>query len=710
MYRSLISPVAFVSVPGMIARIRITICLLILLILGASLSIFPLQDFDVWFHLATGRYILEHTTIPHHDVFSHTAHGSRWITHEWLTEVLFVVLYRSGGITGLIGFKALVVCLTALTLFVLGRRVRLAPEWILTVLTPCLFMISFRAFVRPHILTELCLAVLLLMLYGFPDVTRNHGRWLIPLGMLLWANLHSGALLGYITLVIVLGSGICMHGRFARVTAPPLKHTIQILVVSFIALLCNPNFLDGLLYPLMFIRDPFFFEVISELQPSFSSEYAGADFQIAMLVLSGIWLGSWVFSRAKWRIDDLLLFGIWFAWALRANRNVPLLAISAAPAVLFRLSEIQSRLRLERFVLLNRLLGILGILIPVALVFRVHATGVNMASDGYRKPGLGTADMKYPVGAADFLSKLPFDGTLFNEFSFGGYLIWSAPDHPVFIDGRLDVFPPDVFHDYAGAYRGDVSITELESHYGINVCMLAYPSRKTTAIPAVYTELSASTNWGLVYWDDHSLVYVRRNPGIADWFDRNVYRHIDPLQSSWGAIDSQIGESPEETLAEARRAQAACPQCIGPQIILGRALELSRDFSQAKAAYQAVLSIKPNHPAVHNQLGFVYIQLKDFFAAEAVFRELLESTPDDALLHLNLGVALHHTNRRNEAIAEYLRAFSLNPNHYDTNVNLGIAFAEAGQFDRARFHWGKALEINPGANQIRQNLERIRNR
>ncbi len=694
----------------MIVRIRITICVLLLLILGASLSVFPLQDFDVWFHLATGRHILEHATIPHYDVFSHTAHGARWITHEWLTEVLFFLVYQASGITGLIGFKAFIVCLTALTLFLLGRRTRLPPEWILIVLTPCLFMISFRAFVRPHVLTELCLAVLLLTLYGFPDLTRKHGRWLIPLGMLLWGNLHSGALLGYITLAMVLGAGVFMQGRFARVSAPSVNHTIQILVFSFIALLCNPNFFDGLLYPLMFIRDPFFFEVISELQPSFSSEYAGADFQIAMVVFTVIWIGSWVFSRAKWRIDDLLLFGLWLAWALRANRNVPLLAISAVPAVLFRFSEIHSRMQDKRYGLIERILGVFCILIPITFVIRVHAVGVNMASDGYRKPGIGTADLKYPVGAAAFLADLPFKAKLFNEFSFGGYLIWSTPEHPVFIDGRLDVFPPDVFQDYAGAYRGDVSIADLESRYDVNVFILAYPSRKSTATPAVFTELSVSTNWGLVYWDDNSLVYVRISPEIEEWFDRNVYRRIDPLQSSWAAIDSQISGSPEETLTEARRALTACPECIGPQIILGRALELSRDFVQAKAAYQTVLSIKPDHLAVQNQLGFVCIQLKDFFAAERIFRKLLDTTPRDALLHLNLGVALHHTNRRNEAIAEYLRAFSLNPNHFDTNVNLGIAFAESGQFDRARFHWGKALEMNPNATQVRQNLERIRNR
>jgi hypothetical protein len=29
---------------------------------------------------------------------------------------------------------------------------------------------------------------------------------------------------------------------------------------------------------------------------------------------------------------------------------------------------------------------------------------------------------------------------MLNDYAFGGYLIWAAPEHPVFVDAHADVF------------------------------------------------------------------------------------------------------------------------------------------------------------------------------------------------------------------------------------------------------------------------------
>ena len=29
---------------------------------------------------------------------------------------------------------------------------------------------------------------------------------------------------------------------------------------------------------------------------------------------------------------------------------------------------------------------------------------------------------------------------MLNEYVYGGYLIWAAPENPVFVDGRADIF------------------------------------------------------------------------------------------------------------------------------------------------------------------------------------------------------------------------------------------------------------------------------
>ena len=41
-------------------------------------NIRPIQDPDVWWHLASGRYMVTNQVIPKTDVFSLTAQGSAW--------------------------------------------------------------------------------------------------------------------------------------------------------------------------------------------------------------------------------------------------------------------------------------------------------------------------------------------------------------------------------------------------------------------------------------------------------------------------------------------------------------------------------------------------------------------------------------------------------------------------------------------------------
>lgn len=56
----------------------------------------------------------------------------------------------------------------------------------------------------------------------------------------------------------------------------------------------------------------------------------------------------------------------------------------------------------------------------------------------------------YPVGALAALNRST--GVLFNEYTWGGYLIWNAPTRPVFVDGRLFPYATDgVLDQYRAA-------------------------------------------------------------------------------------------------------------------------------------------------------------------------------------------------------------------------------------------------------------------
>ena len=66
-------------------------------------------DGDTNWHVAAGRWILAHHTVPQTDPFSYTYAGKPWVAHEWGAEVLMTLAYYAGawsGVVLLIGLAA----------------------------------------------------------------------------------------------------------------------------------------------------------------------------------------------------------------------------------------------------------------------------------------------------------------------------------------------------------------------------------------------------------------------------------------------------------------------------------------------------------------------------------------------------------------------------------------------------------------------------
>ena len=68
----------------------------------------PAADPDLWWHLRTGQWIVETGHVPHSDPFSFTRAGHAWVSHEWLSEVVFYELWKHAGAAALIVFSAII--------------------------------------------------------------------------------------------------------------------------------------------------------------------------------------------------------------------------------------------------------------------------------------------------------------------------------------------------------------------------------------------------------------------------------------------------------------------------------------------------------------------------------------------------------------------------------------------------------------------------
>jgi len=115
---------------------------------------------------------------------------------------------------------------------------------------------------------------------------------------------------------------------------------------------------------------------------------------------------------------------------------------------------------------------------------------------------------QFPAAAVQYLEKHPVPGRMYNNYGFGGYLVWSrGPRYKVFIDGRADVYERGgVLADYLHISLLKPGALAVLDDYAIESCL-------TERDEALATALSASPHWKRVYFDNVSALFVRASTG-----------------------------------------------------------------------------------------------------------------------------------------------------------------------------------------------------
>ncbi|MBN2055476.1 tetratricopeptide repeat protein [bacterium] len=676
------------------------------IVLWICLAAFPVRDFDFWFHLATGRYVIDNHVIPSSDPFSHTATGRSWITHEWLAQVLLYSTYAKYGLSGPLVMKCGIMGAVAALLCVLGWRLGASVPVTALLLTMTAYGVTFRAFLRPHVATDLLMAVLVLILRS-PSVTTSSRRWwLLPPLFAVWSNLHSGFVFG----LLVLGIHLlvpAISGQAWR-NRPERLRSVLPLLFSSLACLLNPSSYKAFLYPFRFLVQPVFLQTISELKPIYHAAYRHADFLTAFICYTGLYILAMAISKRRPNWIDIILLLLFLPLAVSANRNVPLFFIATAPGAFQAVAAMDRRL-VARFrkPWLPVTACLLVATMQAALLYRTAASGMFMAEEGFRAMGWGRDELQFPHGAARFLETHPIPGNMLNSFAFGGYLIWHLyPDPRVFIDGRLFVYPPQVVSDYISFMSGRSGLAELRERYGVTHLVLEYP-RDRSQVTGIYQSIAADPTWRLLYWDDNSLVYGKDLPAARELIQQFGYRYIDPLRSSTMDLDRQINAAPEEVAREARENLRFNPDCEAARLILGRTLTILGRPREAVPILDEALRRRPESPMTHLLLARALASAGQHGEAELHYHAVLALAPNHFQALLELGWMLHRQGYPDRAETLYLRAYRINRRDLNLLNNLGILNADRRHYDQARRYWLEALAIDPGATFVRHNLERL---
>jgi len=198
--------------------------LLFISFINTYLSV-KLWDYDFWWHIATGRYIVEHKALPDTDPFSfvnnleenknpHPLREQLILKQYWLAQVVFYKVYDTFGDRGIIFLRSFILFSIIFLIFWWFNRQKVS----FYITYPFLFCIFIETMIfsgeRPVLFTILFSVIVFIIL---DDFRQRKGRLvfsLIPL-MFIWANLHGGYILG---IVIILAYIIAeaVHFIFKR--------------------------------------------------------------------------------------------------------------------------------------------------------------------------------------------------------------------------------------------------------------------------------------------------------------------------------------------------------------------------------------------------------------------------------------------------------------------------------------------------------------
>jgi hypothetical protein len=456
-------------------------------------------DSDMWWHLRTGELILQ-DGIPRQDTFSFTVPDNQWITHEWLSEVFMWLVYQVGSFPGLILVFAAIITLAfwlvylrcngrpyLATFVVLLAALASAPLW----------------GVRPQMFNILFAALFVFLVEGFKDgkVSRRT-LWLLPFLTLIWANLHSGYLLGVAllaTYVIGESGQLLFHARPNRgLDWPAVGWLTLMTLLSFLAAVLNPNGPELWIYP--------FFTLGSHAMQQYIQEWQSPDFHLsffwpfaAMLLLGMI---SLLASRRKPALTDVLLYTGTGAAGLLSARHIPIFSIVATPVITRYLYLALDGTRSYAFLSgrsegkSNRgmtalnwvLLIVLALVAVIWIVSKVQGNSDEIADH-------------YPVAAVDYLKNSGLaEQRGFNTYNWGGYLIWR--DIPVFVDGRADVYGDEFLHYYRRTFDLTSRWRQPLDEYEVDYIIIEQSSPLSNL-------LMTSGQWLETYTDDVAVVFTR---------------------------------------------------------------------------------------------------------------------------------------------------------------------------------------------------------
>jgi hypothetical protein len=486
-------------------------------VLVAVAAVAPIRSYDYFWHLATGRWIVDHHAVAVFDPLAVASAHVPWIDGEWLYQIVLYALHGIGGDAGISIFSALL----AAAIFTTGVLFAAREQDIgvaLFIAAIAFAGASDRLGVRPAAAAALLIVIAI-------GVLGSRLR-LSPLTItyvcltIVWINVHPSALLAPVLALITMLTDV--------------RRWI-VAAASAAALLVNPYGWNAILAPL---------RLTSEIH---SGAFVNAEWLPSSIDFFPLLYGTvaavlllFLIARDKrgnaWRF---VTFAILAALAFRYVRNQGLY-FAALPLLVPPLGKLSRRVSIA---------AAACALLPLAWVFQhdVHH--------------LGADDERFPMRAVSALRSYQLGGNIYNVDQFGGLLEWTFyPERRVLTDGRNELFGDFIAAD-AVARRDSRAWHAMIAKYAAVLAVDEYQSEKIEVVDVASGErraLPASLvryrrrDWALIAFDDAAMAFARRDAFPPERLAQIEYRFLVPDDPSIRYRNAEIRDAARKEVARAK--------------------------------------------------------------------------------------------------------------------------------------------------------------
>jgi tetratricopeptide (TPR) repeat protein len=721
---------------------RVARLVLIFLVLLSALcaGLHTVADSDMGWHLATGRWVVEHRQVPRTDVLSFPSAGTPWM-YPPFAGVLFYLTYNAFGYAGLSWLCALA-CLAVVAYLVHRGNVRRGDMGSAVLAMLAVGSIATRTALRADLFSTVFFALFLGELWAYQRGMRSR-LWLLPVTMLFWANLHPGFIAGLAAIgayLLIEFSDLIFAERRQAVLLR-LRRAWPWLAACGAATLVNPwgvkiyaaslnmvgvgstaqGKINGNIAIAEFMGVPMSTHLLYQLIDVRHPQFGFTWLLLLAVILTGLFFWKRQFgaglvvlvalyaalSHARYSAlfaICIVTLGAGLLEELFANHSTTSTKNNSPPPLL--------RVPTSAAILLT------AVFCAVALLqiadFVSDRTYVVFNPDlGF---GAGEASW-FPSRAAAFIRSQQLPGNIFEDYELGGYAAWSlGPKYPDFIDGRGN--NPDLAIEQFNLYGEDPDSPAWQSEaerWKLNVLLVSTAGLRGLRNLDSY-KFCQSANWRPIYMDDVSLVLLRNTPDNSSWIqhlqtDCSTQALTPPVSASRSALHDFYLNSGEmffilhrDRDAEVSLGHVDALYRDDPNVHLlkGLLFERRQQYAEAEQEFRASLAINENGGVWYSLASLYGKQGRTAAALEALKRAAgLSLQPFNIYMTMGkLQIALNHPE---DALAAFDKAEKSSPYRNGAESLAPEVYAELAEgrseSHRLLAHWNEAIAFQQEAIQ-----------